>query len=639
MNLVTIEKLSKEYGERQLLDQVDLRINDGDRIGLVGANGSGKTTLLRILAGLDKPDAGTVTIWGGVGIEYLPQDPHLPGDQTALEYIFAGDSPKLQLLREYQLANLHLQRDPNDEIWQDRISELVDEMDRADGWSAEADAKAILSKLGISDVEAPMGELSGGQGKRVALARALIYQADLLILDEPTNHIDAEVIDWLEGYLMSIPGALLMVTHDRYFLSRMVNRIVELDRRQLVNYPGNYQQYLEIRTTRHEQLAASERKRQSLLRRELEWLRRGAMARSTKQKARKQRIEELQQIRGDRGDESVAIALASRRLGKKALEAEDIAKAYDGIQLFESVNISMVKGDRIGLIGRNGVGKSTLLDILAGVTSPDTGTVSWGSTVHLAYYDQLSRGLDESMKVIDFIEDKAPLIRTDGGRRVDAARMLEWFLFPRPQQQSIISSLSGGEKRRLYLLWVLVHHPNVLFLDEPTNDLDLPTLSVLEEFLDHFQGCLIVVSHDRYFLDRNVDFLATFEKGSISARYPAPYSAYQRMRQEAMEDGLIQNEVLRQELPQSPGSASGQGKTGQANARPRTMTWKESREKEELEKKIASLEIEKEHIEAEINKAGGDFELLQSLSDRLDTIDSELEQNENRWLELSDVGG
>lgn len=637
MNLVTIEALTKEIGDRQLLDEVDLRINSGDRIGLVGINGSGKTTLLRVIAGLEEPDRGSITVWGGVRIVYLPQDPHLPKDQTVLESIFTGDAPKLRLLREYQLAARHLQQEPDNEHWQNHLAGLVDEMDRADGWSAEADAKAILSKLGIIDVEAPVAELSGGQGKRVALARALMVQADLLILDEPTNHIDAEAIDWLEDYLANFPGALLMVTHDRYFLSRVVNRIVELDRRQLVNYPGNYQRYLELRTMRHERLAATERKRQNLLRRELEWLRRGAMARSTKQKARKTRIEEMQRIRLDRGDENVAIALSGRRLGKKALEANGLAKAFDDIQLFENVDFSLVKGDRIGLIGRNGVGKSTLLDILAGRREPDEGEVAWGSTVHLAYYDQLSRGLDESKRVIDYIEDKAPLIRTKEGRRVDAARMLEWFLFPRPQQQALISALSGGEKRRLYLLWVLVHQPNVLFLDEPTNDLDLPTLAVLEEFLDHFQGCLIVVSHDRYFLDRNVDFLATFENGSVSPRYPAPYSAYQKRRLELMESGLEADQILDKDRYQPTNLASGGRPAAGSVQRPRSLTWKESRELEELEKRIASIEEEKGRIEQEINQAGGDFNLLRTLSDRLLDLNVELTTCEERWLELSEV--
>jgi ATP-binding cassette subfamily F protein uup len=636
MNLVTLDKISKEFGERVLIDQVDLLINVGDRIGLIGANGSGKTSLLQIIAGIEQPDAGSVTVWGGVRMEYLPQDPQLPGHQTVIESVFASSSPQLRLLSEYQQVTRLLQGDPHSAQWQLRMAELVDEMDRLDGWMAEANAKTILTKLGISDFYAPINTLSGGQGKRVALARALIDQADLLILDEPTNHIDADAIDWLEAHLTTRPGALLMVTHDRYFLGRVVNRIVELDRRQLVNYPGNYRRYLELRTTRHERLAAAEKKRQNLLRRELEWLRRGAMARSTKQKARKQRIEELQTIRTDRGDDSVAVALAGRRLGKKVLEAHNLAKSFGDTFLFHNVDFSLVRGDRIGLIGPNGVGKSTLLDILSGERMPDEGKVSWGETVHLAYYDQLSRGLDETMRVIDYIEDKAPLIRTKEGRRVDAARMLEWFLFPRPQQRASIGSLSGGEKRRLYLLWALVHQPNVLFLDEPTNDLDLPTLAVLEEFLDRFKGSLVVVSHDRYFLDRNVDYLATFENGSVSSRYPAPYSNYRRIRQE-IQDRESQAVELGQVEPLPGASTSWRSaKPVKAGQESRKLTWKEARELETLEKNIASLEGDKGAVEEAINEAGGDYELLRSLSKQLRELEQILERDMDRWLELSE---
>jgi ATP-binding cassette subfamily F protein uup len=637
MNLVTLESITKEYGERVLLDEVDLLINEGDRIGLIGVNGSGKTSMLRIIAGIDQPDSGSVTVWGGVRIEYLPQDPHLPGDQTVIESVFTGDSPQLQLLSAYQKATSELQKDPANIHWQNRMVELVNEMDRSDGWTAEANTKAILTKLGISDFYAPVSTLSGGQGKRVALARALIDQADLLILDEPTNHIDADAIDWLEAQLTKRPSALLMVTHDRYFLGRVVNRIVELDRRQLVNYRGNYRRYLELRTTRHERLAAAEKKRQNLLRRELEWLRRGAMARSTKQKARKQRIEELQIIRTDRGDESVAMALTGRRLGKKVLESQNLAKSFADISLFQNVDFSLVRGDRIGLIGPNGVGKSTLLDILSGDREPDEGTVTWGASVHLAYYDQLSRGLDESMRVIDYIEEKAPLIRTKEGRRVDAAKMLQWFLFPRPQQRTMISSLSGGEKRRLYLLWVLVHQPNVLFLDEPTNDLDLPTLAVLEEFLDRFKGSLVVVSHDRYFLDRNVDFLATFENGSLSSRYPAPYSNYKRIRQE-IRDGEFHPLGGVQVEPLTGAGVSQKTKNpAEKGPRSRTLTWKEARELESLEKTIAGLEKEKVAVEKAINEAGGDYKSLHSLSEQLRKLETELERNVERWMELSEA--
>jgi ABC transport system ATP-binding/permease protein len=629
MNLVTLEGVSKQYSERLLLDEIDLRINSGDRIGLIGPNGSGKTTLLRMIAGLETPDEGQITVWGGVRVRYLPQEPRPAGDQTVLDYLFAGESPQLQLLHDFRQTGRRLEADPHNRRWQDELAGLSDEMDRTGGWAAEANAKAILTRLGVDFYDTLIGTLSGGQRKRVALARALIDPADLLILDEPTNHIDADTIAWLEEYLLTVPGALLMVTHDRYFLDRVVNRIVELDRRQLIGYPGNYQRYLALRTARQEQLATVEAKRQSLLRRELEWLRRGAMARSTKQKARKQRIAELQQLRHDQGDENVAMALAGRRLGKKVLEARDLSKAYDGNQLFRSVDFSLVPGDRIGIVGPNGVGKSTLLDILAGLTTPDDGSVVWGETVHLGYYDQLSRDLDLDKKVIDFINDRAPLVRTPDGHRVEAAQMLEWFLFPRPQQQAYISALSGGERRRLYLLSVLVHQPNVLFLDEPTNDLDLQTLTVLEQFLDHFQGCLVAVSHDRYFLDRTVDYFATFEEGSFSSRYPAPYNAYQQAR--AQEQDEAKTEARR-----SVSEGSGPAVEEREPDRNRKLTWKETRELEQLESQIALLEADKAAVTQAVNEAGGDYELLQTLSDQLRSLDQALEKAMDRWLELSD---
>jgi ATP-binding cassette subfamily F protein uup len=415
----------------------------------------------------------------------------------------------------------------------------------------------------------------------------------------------------------------------------VVNRIVELDRRQLIAYPGNYRRYLELRTRRHERLAAAEVKRQNLLRRELEWLSRGAMARSTKQKARKGRVEQLRRIRTDRGDETVAMLLAGRRLGKKVLEALDLAKVYDDLQIFEGVNLTLDRGDRIGIIGPNGAGKSTLLNILSGLTEPDTGMVTWGETVHLGYYDQLSRDLDDSKRVIDFINDKAPVIRTKDGRRVEAAQMLEWFLFPRPQQQALISALSGGERRRLYLLWVLVHQPNVLFLDEPTNDLDIQTLNVLEEFLDHFKGSLIVVSHDRYFLDRNVDFLTIFEGGSLSGRYPTPYSAYQQLvtSEQARRAGL----QLGAGGKRSGRPASTQ-KNGPAEPQPRKLTWKEARELETVEARVAELETEKARLEEAVNQAGADYELLRTLVEQLGSLEAELESHLARWLELSEIG-
>ena len=620
MNLVTLENVSKQFSERVLLDSVNLLINEGDRIGLIGRNGSGKTTLLQIIAGAEPLDSGDRTVWGGVRIVYAPQEPTLDEALTVLDTVFQSEAPLMRLLRDYEQASLRLQQRPQDADAQARLAELNGAMDQARGWTAESEAKTILTKLGVTDFEAKVGTLSGGQRKRVALARALIAPADLLILDEPTNHIDADTIAWLENYLMARAGGLLMVTHDRYFLERVANRIVELDRRELVSFGGNYGRYLEKSAERHEQLASSEAKRQSTLRRELEWLRRGAQARSTKQKARIQRIAEMQTIEYDRGDQRGAMSLAGRRLGKRVLEATGLSKAYGPLTLFADLDFELAPGDRIGIIGPNGTGKSTFLDVLAGKTAVDAGQVQWGETVHLGYYDQLSADLPDDKRVIEFIEAEAPLVKTKDGERVAAAKMLEWFLFSGKEQQTWIGSLSGGERRRLYLLRTLIHQPNVLFLDEPTNDLDVQTLTVLEEFLDHFQGCLVVVSHDRYFLDRNVDFLMSFEDGVLGTRFPTPYESYQR---------------LRPTLSSAPAPAK--PKKRQKPTQPRRMTWKEKQEFASLETEISELEAAKTRLEAEINGIGDDYGRLQTLAAELEQTQAALETAEFRWLELAEI--
>lgn len=634
MNLVTLENVSKQFSERVLLDSVNLLINKGDRIGLIGRNGSGKTTLLEIIAGVEPLDAGTRTVWGGVRIVYAPQQPVLADDLTVLDTLFHSDAPLMRLLRDYEQTSLRLQQSPHDADLQAQLAHLTEAMEREKGWTAVTSAKAILTQLDIAEFDQPVGTLSGGQRKRLALAHALIEPADastalntsLLILDEPTNHIDADTIAWLEQYLLARSGGLLMVTHDRYFLDRVANKIIELDRRELVSYSGNYGRYLEKSTQRQEQLAASEVKRPGMLRRELEWLRRGAQARSTKQKARKQRIAELQTIQYDRGDQRVAMSLASRRLGKRVLEAKNLSKSYGDLTLFQNFDFELAPGHRIGIIGPNGTGKSTLLNVLAGKVAPDSGTVQWGETVQLGYYDQLSEDLPDDQRVIQFIEGEAPLIRTADGERLTASQMLNWFLFSGKEQQTTIGSLSGGERRRLYLLRTLIHQPNVLFLDEPTNDLDLQTLGVVEEFLDHFQGCLIVVSHDRYFLDRNVDFLMSFESGIVGTRFPTPYETYRRLRDE-----------LQAEAEPSPPPKAENKPAPPSAPKPRRLTWKEKQELAGLEETISALTAQKAQLEADINNIGSDYERLQSLADELETTKAALETAELRWLELSEI--
>ena len=628
MNLLTITNLSNQYSERLLFDGANLLINAGDRIGLIGINGSGKSTLLRLAAGMEMPDGGNVTTWGHIRTEYLAQEPELDDNLTVLQTIFYSDSPQMRLLRDYEETSHALQALPDEELLQTHLTTLSAALDQTEGWAAEANAKTILTQLGIPDFAAKVGTLSGGQRKRVALARALIDRADLLILDEPTNHIDAETVAWLEEYLATTPGALLMVTHDRYFLDRVVNRIVELDRRQLVSYVGNYTKYLEDHEARQERLVAAEAKRQKLIKRELEWLRRGAMARSTKQKARIQRAQELMKIAYDRGEDQVSIALAGRRLGNAVLTAQGLTKRYGDKTILDGVDLMLEPGDRIGLMGPNGAGKSTLLDLLTGKVAPDAGTITWGDTVQVAYYDQRSADLHEQMRLIEFIEKEAPLIRTKDGERIEAAHMLEWFLFPRAMQYGRIATLSGGERRRLYLLRTLIHQPNVLILDEPTNDLDIQTLGVLEEFLDYFQGCLIVVSHDRYFLDRTVDFLVSVENGKLSGRYPTPYSTYLRLRSE-------EQQATAPVAP--PGKATPAPVAPKASSANRKLSWKEQRELESLEARIAELESAKTTLTEAINSGGSDYQRLQAMGDELAALDADLESVLTRWYELAEL--
>ena len=646
MNLLTIDNISKQYSERVLFQNASMLINDGDRIGLIGVNGSGKSTLLRIAAGIESTDAGTVTRWGHVRIEFLRQEPALDDNLTVLQTIFYSDSTQMRLLRDYQQTTLALERAPDDPTLQSRLAELSAEMDRSGGWAAEANAKAILTRLETTNFDDKVATLSGGQRKRVALARALIDRADLLILDEPTNHIDADTVAWLESYLATTPGALLMVTHDRYFLDRVVNRIVEIDRRELVSYVGNYSHYLEGHEQRHQRLADAEKKRQKHLRRELEWVRRSPMARGTKQKARKQRVEELMEIQFDSGDDQLAIDLGSRRLGRRVLTAGNICKRYGDNVVLDNVDFELAPGDRIGIVGPNGAGKSTLLNILAGQTQADSGSFRWGETVQLGYYDQRSIDLDDNMRLIEFIENEASLIQTRSdmphwlsrpprqkGQTLDAAKMLEWFLFPRKMQWGRIGSLSGGERRRLYLLRTLALQPNVLFLDEPTNDLDIQTLAVLEAFLDRFSGALVVVSHDRYFLDRTVDHIVQCEGGKLGPRYPSPYATFRRLQDEAKNARGTQKD---RPAKTASDTAPSDAKRGQQSQRTPKLSWKEARELEAVEAHVETLEAQKEMLLEEMSTNSADYVRLQALSEQLEAVEAELETKIERWMTLQE---
>ncbi|MED4907477.1 ABC-F family ATP-binding cassette domain-containing protein [Brevibacillus centrosporus] len=627
MQIVTVENLSKSYGEKVLFDNISFHIGEQQRIGLIGVNGTGKSTLLKIIAGLDTADSGKIVHANRFHVEYLPQNPSFDEDSSILDQVFYGESALIQLLREYEGALADLQLSPSDEKKQSRVLALQTKMDAADAWESNTQAKTILTQLGLHDFTQKVGELSGGQRKRVAMARALIQPADLLILDEPTNHIDNETVEWLEEYLSRYKGALLLVTHDRYFLDRVTNRTFELDRGKLFSYEGNYATFLEKRAEREDNEAAAESKRQNLLRRELAWLRRGAKARTTKQKARVQRAEELRDRVVEGPGAKMDMALGASRLGKKVIELEQISKSYGDRQLIKDFSYIVLPGDRVGIIGPNGSGKSTLLNMLAGRIQPDAGTIDIGQTVKIAYYTQDSVEMNEKLRVIEYVKEAAEVIQTSDGESITASQMLERFLFSPHMQYTPISRLSGGERRRLYLLRTLMGEPNVLFLDEPTNDLDIQTLSILEDYLEQFPGAVITVSHDRYFLDRTVDHLFAFEGQGRIRDFTGNYSEY-------LEERRVQKAVT------APASAVSSEKSENSNAnrgnnRTKKLSYKDQKEWDEIEGKIAALEERSVVLKKEIAASGSDYGKIERLYAEEQQVASDLEATIERWAELS----
>jgi ABC transport system ATP-binding/permease protein len=628
MVILSLESIAKQYADRPLLDGVTLAVEAGERVGVVGVNGSGKTTLLRIAAGAETPDDGRISRARDLRVAYLPQNPALDGELTVIEQIFRGDTPEMQLLREYEQAAEALAHAPGEATLQEQVAALVARMDAAGAWALENDARTILSRLGIADLTGRrIAELSGGQRKRVAMAAALVAPANLLILDEPTNHIDVTTVAWLESFLMRTTAALLLVTHDRYFLDRVVGRIVELDAGKLYSYTGNYGRFLEQKADRASQQAVDEARRQTILKKELVWLRRGAQARTTKQQARIDRIAAMQAAAPEAARGELELSSVSRRLGKRVIELKDVGKGYEGRMLICDLSLTIGPRDRLGIIGPNGSGKTTLLNLIAGRAQPDTGAIDIGATVHTAYYDQESAGLDEAQRVIDYIREGAELVQTTQGSLVSAAQMLERFLFPSAAHYTPIGRLSGGERRRLYLLRTLMAAPNVLLLDEPTNDLDIQTLAVLEDYLDDFAGALIVVSHDRYFLDRTAEHLLAFEGDGQVVEYPGSYSYYAEVIAERATD-----EVTLAEQPKPPIVSQS------APARPRKLSFKEQRELHELESRIAALESAQADLAARVNAAaGGDYQELRRLTTELDRVGGELETAVERWAELAEI--
>ena len=630
MSLITIEHLTKSYTERLLFDDTSFSIGDGEKVGLIGINGTGKSTLLKIVAGLEEPDDGSVIRRRNLYIRYLPQIPQFtPGDSVL-------DSIVRDNLNEPHFTS-------REEI--------------------EASAKTILTKLGIYDFTAKVETLSGGQRKRVALTSVLLSTADLLILDEPTNHLDSEMADWLEDYLKKFRGALLMITHDRYFLDSVTNRIVELDKGKLYSYQSNYEGFLKLKAERLDMMAASERKRQSILRTELAWMQRGARARSTKQKAHIQRYEALRdQEAPELTDGQVEMESISSRLGRTTVEIEHLSKAYGDKVLMRDFNYVFLKNDRIGIIGPNGSGKSTLMKMIAGWVKPDSGTIEIGQTVKLGYFSQENEDMDVSLKVIDYIRNVAEYVQTKDGS-ISASNILESFIFPSSVQYTTISLLSGGERRRLYLLRILMSAPNVLLLDEPTNDLDIRTLMILEDYLDSFQGIVITVSHDRYFLDRVVRRIFAFEGDGNVVQYEGGFTDYQVAYQRKLAQsgggemsGVSGNRAGSQNVSGNQGGNGGAGSAsgadgagmesgasvkssqdGRAHQKKLKFSYKEQKEWETIEDDIAGLEEAIEALDAQIAVSATDYGKLNQLMTEKAEKEAQLEEKMDRWVYLNDL--
>ena len=583
--LLSAEHLSINFGSRQLLNDVNFYLNEGDKVGVIGINGTGKSTFLKVLSGVTEPDGGTISRNPNVQISLLSQNPVMDENATVLEQVFLHFPAEFRALNEYE-------------------------------------AKAMLNRLGITDFAQKVGTLSGGQRKRVALAAALIHPADVLILDEPTNHLDSEMVAWLEDWLRRFKGGLVMVTHDRYFLERVVNHITELSRGKLYHYEANYSKYLELREQRQEMAEASERKRQSILRVEREWIMRGCKARTTKSKERIQRYEALLDQDAPETDEAVQMAAASSRLGKKIIELHDVSKAFDGRPIVSHFSYNLLRNDRIGIVGRNGAGKSTLLHLIAGELVPDSGTVEVGATVKIGHFSQEGRELDLNQRVYDFIHDIADEVRTDEGT-FSANQMMERFLFPGDLQSVPIGRLSGGERRRLYLLSVLMEAPNVLLLDEPTNDLDVTTLSILEDYLQGFPGPILAVSHDRFFLDKLAESIFEVRGDGEIHRFTGNWTDWQAKRREA----------------EAPAPKAEKPKPAQERPRERKLkfSFKEQREFETIDDELARLEADLAACQAEQAACGSDYVKLQELQARQAELEAALEEKTERWVYLTEL--
>ena len=633
MNLLTAENIEKSFTERKLLNGASFYLEEGEKVGIIGINGTGKSTLLKILAKIEEPDSGKVVCANHVVMRYLPQNPVFLPEKTVLESVLEAAAGKQDTI--YAGAGVGGKHEVNEKIWE-----------------MESSAKAFLTRLGITNFDQKTKELSGGQKKRLALAAILLVPCDILLLDEPTNHIDHEMADWLEDYLKKWKGSLIMVTHDRYFLDSVSNRIVEIDKGNIYSYDTNYSGFLERKAMREESELAGERKRQSVLRKEIEWIKRGAQARSTKQKARIQRYEALRDQSAPDVDKKIEISSISTRMGKTTVELSHLHKAYGDRVLIQDFSYIFLKNDRIGFVGKNGCGKTTLMKMIEGRQKPDSGEVIIGQTIKLGYYSQEIEEkkeagiayMDPSMRVIDYIKNTAEFVRTADGL-ISASAMLERFLFPPEEQYSMIGKLSGGEKRRLNLLRVLMEAPNVLILDEPTNDLDIVTLSILEDYLDNYDGIVITVSHDRYFLDRVVRRIFAFEENGVLRQYEGGYTDYVNRKREkeaekeqmAVSGKEAERETGKGEAGQTAESAKKSAKDTRTHAPRLKFSYKEQREYETIESDIEELEERMDAIDTEIAQCATDFVRLNELTEEKTRVNTQLEEKLERWEYLEEL--
>ena len=637
MGIVTLQAVKKDFGIKEILSDATLSIDAQDKVGLIGVNGSGKSTLLKMIAGLEPIDGGKRLVRSGARLVYLPQQPEMDPQRTVLDQVFADSSEQMALVRRYEALSHRMAQaeGPHLEQLMGEMAQVNAQMEAASAWDLETNAKIILTKLGIHDVEAKVGDLSGGYRKRIALATALLSAPDLLLMDEPTNHLDAASVEWLQDYLQNYSGALLLITHDRYFLDQVTTRILEVDRGDLYEYDGNYSYFLEKKALAESVAAENQRKHQRALARELEWLKRGPKARSTKQRARIDRIGDMSAKTFKQAQATVELDTPGRRIGKKVIEVEGISKTYGDRPLVKDFTYQFGPDSRVGIIGANGAGKSTLMNMITGRVAPDSGTVDIGGTVHIGYFDQHSEDIvdaDPNQRVINYLKEVGSYVQTADGSQISASQMLERFLFFGNQQYTPLHKLSGGERRRLFLLKVLMEAPNVLILDEPTNDLDVQTLSVLENYLEEFNGCVIVVSHDRYFLDRTVNVIFALEAGQVR-QYPGNYSIYldykRREEAEAPQDAV-------EDASDKPARKARQDSAPDEPHRLKPLSNYERREYQKLEASIARMEAQKADLEVQLAENAANFSVLETLTQQLTQLSADIDVATEQWMVLAE---